>query len=87
MNDIYDSNQKLVRACDDLRAVKAIISAVEDHPEDTAEKAVLAVTRRALEPIIDDIQEVIDTIDNALIRMKKEHVQQGGSGILEAEAL
>ncbi len=71
MDDIYDSNQQLIRACDDLRAIQVIASMAEDHGN---EKETLAMTRRALEPIIDDIQEAINTIDEALIRLRKKEI-------------
>ena len=71
MDDIYDSNQQLIRACDDLRAIRAMVSMAEDHGN---EKETLAMTRRALEPIIDDIQEAINTIDEALIRLRKKEI-------------
>lgn len=73
MNDIYESNQKLICACDDLRALRAILLSAEEHGNTTE---IIAVARRALDPIINDIQQAIDTIDESLIRMKKEHVQQ-----------
>ena len=84
MDNIYNSNQQLIGACDDLRAIQAMISMAEDHGN---EKETLAVTRRALEPIIDDIQDSIEIIDEALIRMRKEHVQQDGPGVSEETTL
>ena len=84
MTELYDTNHLLICACDDLRAVQTLVLMAEEHGD---EKQVLAVTRRTLESIIDDIQEVIEDIDEALIKMRKEHVHQDGSGISEETAI
>ena len=77
MTELYDSNHQLICACDDLRAVRTIVSMAEEHGE---EKEVLSVVRRVLDPIIDDIQDSIETIDEALIRLRKEQVLEPGGG-------
>ena len=84
MTELYDSNHQLICACGDLRAIQTLVIMAEEHGD---EKEFLAVIRRALDPIIDDIQETIDTIDETLIRVRKEHVQQDGSGVSSETAL
>lgn len=70
---IQDNNQNLKFAVDDLKAISSIILTVGDHEEyDNAYEA-LKVIDRALTPIIDDIQEVINGISTELV---KEHVQR-----------
>lgn len=69
--DIYDSNQKLILAADDLKAVSSMILTVGDHEEYANAYEAMKVIDRALTSIIDDMQEAIDGIDTAL---KKEHV-------------
>ena len=69
---IYDNNQKLIIAVDDLRAIRSMILTVGDHEEYANAYEALKVIDRALMTIIDDVQEAIDSIDAAL---KKEHVQ------------
>ena len=80
METIYDSNQQLIYSCDDLRAIQEIITMAEDHGN---EKETLAVVRRALEPIIDDIQETIDTIDESLAKMRKEHAERENTDTID----
>ena len=69
---IYDNNQKLIIAVDDLRAIRSMILTVGDHEEYANAYEALKVIDWALMTIIDDVQEAIDSIDAAL---KKEHVQ------------
>ena len=63
---IDDSNQLLKFACEDLQALQAAILAAEDHPEYANEHEMLIVVRRALAPIITDIQDAINAIDEEL---------------------
>ena len=63
---IDDSNQLLKIACEDLQALQAVILAAEDHPEYVNEHEMLIVVRRALAPIITDIQDAINAIDEEL---------------------
>lgn len=65
---IYDSNQKLIIALDDLRAIRSMILTVGDHVEYENAYEAIKVIDRALIPIIADIQEAIDTIDVALMK-------------------
>ena len=69
---IYDNNQKLIIAVDDLRAIRSMILTVGDHEEYANAYEALKVIDRALMTIIDDVQEAIDITDE---RLKKEHVQ------------
>ena len=61
---IDDSNQLL--KIEDLQALQAVILAAEDHPEYANEHEMLIVVRRALAPIITDIQDAINAIDEEL---------------------
>ena len=63
---IDDSNQQLKFACEDLQAIQAVILVAEDHPEYANEHEMLIVVRRALAPIITDIQDAINAIDEEL---------------------
>lgn len=63
---IDDSNQLLKFAREDLQALQAVILAAEDHPEYANEHEMLIVVRRALAPIITDIQDAINAIDEEL---------------------
>ena len=67
MTEIQDKNQLLKFACEDLRSVQSLILTVTDHPEYANAYEVLGVINRALNSIIDDIQESIDGIDKALL--------------------
>ena len=66
---IYDSNQKLIIAVDDLRAIRSMILTVGDHEEYVNAYEALKVIDRALIPIIDDMQEAIDGIDASLKKL------------------
>ena len=65
--DIRDSSSKLKEACDDLMAVRSVLLTVSDHPEYANAAQALKVVDRALGPVIDDIQEAVDTIERSLI--------------------
>ena len=64
--EIRDSRSRLKEACDDLIAVRSVLLTVSDHPEYDNAAYALRVIDRALRPIIDDIQEAIDTINKSL---------------------
>ena len=64
--EIQDNNQLLKFACEDLRAVQTVITMAEDHPVYDSGHETLIVVRRALDPIISDIQEAVDNTDKAL---------------------
>ena len=68
MTDIQDNNQLLKFACHDLRGIQSMILTVTDHPEYANAYEILGVIDRALNSIIDDIQESIDSIDKALLK-------------------
>ena len=64
--DIQDNNQLLKFACEDLRGVRSLILTVTDHPEYANAYQVMCVIDRALNSIVNDMQEAIDNIDDAL---------------------
>ena len=74
MTDIHDNNQLLKFACEDLRGVQSLILTVTDHPEYANAYQVMGVIDRALSSIVDDLQEAIDNIDEALSE-KEQSVQ------------
>ena len=74
MTDIHDNNQLLKFACEDLRGVQSLILTVTDHPEYANAYQVMGVIGRALNSIVNDMQEAIDNIDEAL--SKKKHSVQ-----------
>ena len=69
---IYDGNQKLIIAVDDLKAIRSMILTVGDHEEYANAYEALKVIDRALIPIIDDVQEAIDMIDAALSNLQQD---------------
>ena len=69
---IHDSNQKLIIAVDDLKAIRSMILTVGDHEEYANAYEALKVIDRALIPIIDDVQEAIDMIDAALSNLQQD---------------
>ena len=66
MTDIHDNNQLLKFACEDLRGVQSLILTVTDHPEYANAYQVMGVIGRALNSIVNDMQEAINNIDEAL---------------------
>lgn len=68
-----DSGYILMKAQKDLKAICSVAEVVEAYPEWSAEIDMLRTMKRALQPIIDDIQSAIDGIGAELV---KEHVQQ-----------
>lgn len=63
---IQDSFQQIKIALEDLQAIPTVIALAEDHPVYSSDHEILIVIRRALEPIINDIQETIEIIDGEL---------------------
>lgn len=59
---IDDSSNLLRFACEDLKALKSVVQVVEDQKDWPNEREMLIVVLRALDPIIRDIQEVVDSI-------------------------
>ena len=74
MTDIQDNNQLLKFACEDLRGVQSLLLTVTDHPEYANAYQVMSVIDRALSSIVNDMQEAIDNIDEALSK-KEQSVQ------------
>ena len=68
MTEIQDKTQLLKFACEDLKSIQSLILTVTDHPEYANAYEILGVIDRALNSIIDDIQESIDSIDKALLK-------------------
>lgn len=63
---IDDSRNLLRFACEDLIALKSVVQVVEDQKDWPNEREMLMVVLRALDPIIRDIQEVVDSISTEL---------------------
>ena len=64
--EICDSSSQLKAVCEDLKAIRSVLLTVSDHEEYDNAVHALRVIDRALGPIIDDIQEAVDTIDKSL---------------------
>ena len=65
--EISDYLQQLKFAKEDLRALSIIVTVVEDQKDWQNDKEMLAVIRRALEPIILDMEAAIDGIETELV--------------------
>ena len=65
--EISDYLQQLKFAKDDLQALNIIVTVVEDQKDWQNDKEMLAVIRRALEPIILDMEAAIDGIETELV--------------------
>ena len=63
---LQDSFQQIKTALEDLQAIPTVIVMAEDHPVYSSEHETLIVVRRALEPIINDMQEAVDIIDGEM---------------------
>lgn len=61
-----DSFQQIKTAFEDLQAIPTVIAMAEGHPVYSSDHETLIVVRRALEPIINDMQEAVDIIDGEL---------------------
>lgn len=64
--DIQDSFQQIKIALGDLEAIPTVIAMAEDHPVYSSDHETLIVIRRALEPIIKDMQEAIEIMGGEL---------------------
>lgn len=63
---IQDSFQQIKTALEDLQAIPTVIAMAEDHPVYSNDHETLIVVRRALEPIINEMQESIEIMDGEL---------------------
>lgn len=70
--NIQDSFQQIKIALEDLQAIPTVIAMAEDHPVYSNDHETLIVVRRALEPIINEMQEAIEIMGGEL-----KTVQQG----------
>ena len=64
MIEIYDNARTVLRACDDLDAISAVIEAAETG-DDAAARACLAVVRCALTAVTADIRTAAGAIADA----------------------
>lgn len=65
---IEECNELIMTACEELRALQAVMTMAEDHPVYSFDDKVLIVIRKALDAIISDIQRASDAIE---IEIKK----------------
>ena len=63
---IEDSRFLIKSACQDLKSLSSVMEAVVDQTDCLNEQDLLAVTIRALKPIIDDLQKATNLIDEEL---------------------
>ena len=63
---IQDGFQQIKIAFEDLQAIPTVIAMAEDHPVYSNDHEALIVIRRALEPIINDMQEAFEIMDGEL---------------------
>lgn len=63
---IQDSFQQIKLALEDLQAIPTVIVMAEDNLVYSSDHETLIVVRRALEPIINEMQEAVDIIDGEL---------------------
>ena len=73
---INDAKQQLIFANEDLIGIQSLILTVTDHPEYANAYEILNVIDRALGSIVNDIQEIINSIDAEIMMKKGENVQQ-----------
>lgn len=64
--EFQDSFQQIKSAFEDLQAIPTVIAMVEDHPVYSNYHETLIVVRRALEPIINEMQKSIEIMDGEL---------------------
>lgn len=69
---IQDSLQQIKFVLEDLRAIQTVIVMAEDNTVCTNEHETLMVLRRALDPIVGDLQEATDAIDCELKNIEKD---------------
>ena len=65
---LQDSNTQLRFICEDLRAIQTVIATVEGEEAISCERETLTVVMRALEPIIQDVEKVVQTLESELNR-------------------
>lgn len=63
---IADSRNLLRFACEDLKALKEVVQVVEDQKDWPNEREMLTVVLRALDSIISDFEEGIESISEEL---------------------
>ena len=63
---IDDSRNLLQFTCEDLKALKMVVQLVEDQKDWPNEREMLSVVLRALDSIISDFEEGIDSISGVL---------------------
>lgn len=64
--ELADSNTQLNIICNDLKAIRTVIATVNGEEDVSCEREILMVVLRALEPIINDVEDVIQSIDKEL---------------------
>lgn len=77
--NIQDGTELIKLACEDLQAIQTVISMSENHPVYANDHEALIVARRALSPIISDIEEGVGNIDMALMEARDEEDGRGDS--------
>ena len=63
---LQDSTTQLRFICEDLQAVQTVIATIEGEEAISCERETLTVVMRALEPIIQDVEKVIQTLESEL---------------------
>ena len=63
---IQDSLQQIKTVVEDLQAVQTVIMMAEDHPVYSNDHETLIVVRRALDPIMSDLEDAILAINEGL---------------------
>ena len=68
MNSIKlaDSNTQLKQVSEDLRAIQTVIATIEGEEAISCERETLTVVMRALEPIIQDVEKIAQTLESEL---------------------
>ena len=70
MNSIKlaDSTTQLKLVSEDLRAVQTVMATIEGEETISCERETLTVVMRALEPIIQDVEKIAQTLESELNR-------------------
>ena len=70
MNSIKlaDSNTQLKLVSEDLRAVQTVMATIHGEEAISCERETLTVVMRALEPIIQDVEKIAQTLESELNR-------------------
>ena len=70
MNSIKlsDSTTQLKQVTEDLRAIQTVIATIEGEETISCERETLTVVMRALEPIIQDVEKIAQTLESELNR-------------------